>query len=40
MLSKLLQLEPVVSIKELSVKMECVNVEPLAISILERCALL
>jgi len=37
---KLLQLEPVVSIKELSVKMECVEVEPLARSILERCVLL
>ena len=37
---KLLQLEPVVSIKELSVKMECVDVEPLARSILERYVLL
>ena len=37
---KLLQLEPVVSMKELSVKMGCVDVEPLAISILERYVLL
>ena len=37
---KLLQLEPVVNTKELSVKMECVDVEPLARSILERCVLL